>query len=158
MDLEGKWKAIMIGGMITGLAPFVPVLNIACCIIPMLGAVIAIVVYRSSDPSKALNYNDGIVIGAVSGAAGAILYAVILIPLVLLVGEAVSGVAGRAFGIAGALPYQVRRILEGIFSNMGNFLGVLLLFKIVSHLALSLVFGTLGGLLGIALFRKSASA
>ena len=158
MDLEGKWKAIMIGGMITGLAPFVPFLNIACCIIPVLGAVIAVVVYRSADPSRALNYNDGIAIGAMSGAGGAVLYAVILIPLVLLVGAAVSGAAGRLFGIAGVLPDQVRRILEGIVSNMGNLLGVLLALKIVSHLAISLVFGTLGGWLGIALFRKPASA
>ena len=157
MNLEGKWKPILIGGLITGLAPFVPFFNLACCIIPMIGAVVAVATYRSSEPPPALTHNDGVVLGVMSGLVGAVIYSLILIPLVVLIGSTVGGFAGRIlYGVAD-IPGSVRSVLEGIFANMGRFIVVILFVKILAHLALSLIFGILGGILGIALLKRPAS-
>jgi hypothetical protein len=157
MNLEGKWKAILIGGLITGLAPFVPLLNLACCVSPLVGAIVAIAIYRSSDPPPALTSNEGVVLGAMSGLIGTGIYAVLVIPLVLFVGSMVGGIAGRIVPGLTEIPSNVRQFLEGLFSNFANLIGFILLVKIISRLAFSLIFGILGGLLGAALFRRSPS-
>ncbi len=158
MNLEGKWKAILIGGLITGLAPFVPFFNLACCIIPMIGAVVAVAAYRNSVPEPALTNNDGMVLGAMSGLVGAVIYSLILIPLVVFIGTTVGGFAGRILQGVSDIPLSVRSILEGIFTNLGRFIGVILVVRILAHLALSLIFGILGGILGIALLKRPVSS
>jgi uncharacterized membrane protein len=157
VNLEGKWKAIFIGGLITGLAPFVPLLNLACCIIPLIGAIVAVAVYRSSDPPPALTNNEGIVLGAMSGLIGTGIYAVLVIPLVLFVGSLVGGIMGRLVPNLTEIPSTVRPLLEGLFSSFANIVGFILLIKIISQLAFSLIFGILGGLLGVALLKRSTS-
>lgn len=158
MNLEGKWKAIFIGGLITGLAPFVPLLNLACCVIPLVGAIVAVAIYRSSYPPPALTNNEGVVLGAMSGLIGTGIYAVLMIPLVLFVGSMVGGIVGRIVPNLTEIPSNVRQLLEGLFSNFANLVGFILLVKIISRLAFSLIFGILGGLLGVALFRRSPSS
>ncbi len=156
MNLEGKWKAILVGAAITGLAPFVPLLNLACCIVPLVGAIVAVAIYRSSVPQPALNNNDGIVLGMMSGLIGTGIYAVIVTPLVVFVGSVVGGIAGRIVPDLTNVPVSLRHLLETVFSNFGNIVGLILLLKIISQLAFSLIFGVLGGLLGVALFKRSA--
>ncbi len=153
MNLEGKWKAILIGGAITGLAPFVPVLNLACFVLPLAGALAAVAVYRSSNPSRPLGAQDGIILGALSGAVGTAMFAVVAIPLVLLIGGAAGGLLGRILHGFSGMPHTLRTVLETLFENLGGIVGVLVLFRILGQLALSVVFGILGGLIGVALFR-----
>ncbi len=157
MNLEGKWKAIFIGGLITGLAPFVPFFNLACCIIPVLGAIVAVAVYRGSEPPPVLTNNDGVSLGLMSGLLGGTIYALILIPLAVFVGGAVGGFVGRIIGGVADIPGNARAIIEGVFSNLGNLLAVIVFVKILGHFALSLIFGILGGILGVALFRRPHS-
>ncbi|HYK90272.1 MAG TPA: hypothetical protein VE398_15965 [Acidobacteriota bacterium] len=157
MNLEGKWKAIFIGALITGLTPFVPVLNLACCITPIIGAIVAVAVYRASEPPPVLSTNDGLVLGAMSGLVGTGIYAVLVVPLVLFVGNLLGGIIGSFVPSLAELPPNVRPMLEGIFSNVANLIGFILAIKIIGQLAFSLLFGILGGLLGIAILRRPRS-
>ncbi len=157
MNLEGKWKAIFIGALITGLSPFVPFLNLACCVTPLIGAVVAVAVYRNSGPPPQLTSSDGITLGAMSGLIGTGIYAVLVIPLVLFVGSLVGGIFGRIVPTLTEIPGSVRPLLEGLFSNLAGLIGFILLIKITGQLAFALVFGILGGLLGVALFKRSSS-
>jgi hypothetical protein len=158
MDLEGKWKAILIGGLVTGLAPFVPLFNLACCAIPILGAIVAVAIYRHSEPPPPLTNNDGITLGLMSGLIGTGIYAVLIIPLTILIGGAVGGFIGRIVGTIAEVPPQVRSLVDWLFSNLGHFIGVILFVKIITRLALSLVFGLLGGVLGVAIFKRPPTA
>ena len=150
MDLEGKWKAILIGGLITGFGPFVPVLNLACCLFPLVGGLVAVSIYRGSQPPAALSNTDGVVLGALSGAAGAILYALLLVPVAFFISSAITGLIP---GIT-ELPPVARSVLEGIRWNLGNVVALIVLLKITGHLALSLVFGIIGGLIAVALYTR----
>ncbi len=157
MNLEGKWKAVFIGALITGLAPFVPFLNLACCITPLVGAIVAVAVYRSTEPTPALTNDDGLVLGAMSGLIGTGIYAALVVPLVLFVGSFLGGVIGRVVPSLTEIPSNVRPLLEGIFSNFANLIGFILLIKIIGQLAFSLIFGILGGLLGVAIFKRQTA-
>ena len=153
MDLEGKWKPILIGGVITGFAPFVPFLKIACCLIPILGAVVAVAVYRRSHPS-ALTNSDGLVLGAMSGAVGAGIYAVLVVPVTLLLGGVIGGFLGEMTTALSEVPEPARSILRLFFSHLGVAVGVVLFFKVMAQLTVSVIFGLLGGILGVALLKS----
>jgi hypothetical protein len=155
MDLEGKWKAVLIGGLITGLGPFLPFINLLCCLFPLIGGLVAVVVWRSSASPVVLDNQNGVVLGALSGVAGAIIHAVVLIPLAFFITRFVGGLGIDILPSLTDLPPIARSVLERIFSNIGNFVAIVLLVRVLSHLALSLAFGIIGGLLGVALFRKN---
>ncbi len=154
MGLEGKWKAILIGGLVTGLAPLIPLFNLACCVTPLLGAMVAVAVFRYSEPPTAITNNDGITLGLMSGLVGTMIYALAIIPIVVFVGGAVGGILGRIVGTIAEVPPHARSLAEWLFANLGHFIGIILMLNILGRLALSLVFGLLGGILGVALFKR----
>jgi hypothetical protein len=86
--------------------------------------------------------------------AGAILYAILLIPLAFFVSSVIGGFVGRVLPGIAELPPAVSSILEGIRSNFGNVVAVIVVLRIIGHLALSLVFGIIGGLIGVALYTR----
>ncbi len=155
MGLEGKWKAIVIGGVIIGLAPLVPVLNLACCLIPFAAGVIAVAVYAGSSPPAALTNNDGITLGVMASLVGAAIYAVLVIPLVLILGNVIGGFLGQAIPDMTDVPVRLQPLIQGLLAHFGSILALIVIFKVLSHLALSLLFAILGGITGTALFRRS---
>ncbi len=156
MDLEGRWKAILIGGLITGLGPFVPVLNLACCLFPLVGGLVAVSIYRGSHPSAALTNNDGVVLGALSGLAGAILFGVLLIPLAYFASSLIGGFLGGIVPSVTEMPPGARSMVQGFLSNVGNVVAIVVLLKIIGHLALSLAFGIAGGIIAVALYARKS--
>jgi len=158
MNLEGKWNAILIGGLITGLAPFVPVVSLACCLIPFVGAIVAVAIYSNSSHPPVLSNNDGVVLGAMSGVVGTLLYAVLAVPLVFFLGGTIGRFLGQTIPGITEIPASVRPLLQGLFGNFGRVLAIVVVFRILSHLGLSLVFGILGGIAGVALFRRKTAA
>lgn len=154
MDLEGKWKAILIGGLIAGLAPLVPLLKLACCLIPFAAAIVAVAIYSNSAPPPDLNNNDGVVLGVMTGVVGTLIYAMLAIPLVFYFGNAIGGFLGRTLPDFTEIPANVKPLVQGILSHFGGILTFVVIFHVLSQLALSLIFGILGGLVGIAIFRR----
>lgn len=157
MDLESKWKPILIGGLITGLGPLVPFVNLLCCLFPLIGAFVAVAVYRSSKPSLPLTNNDGIVLGTLSAVIGAILHAIVLIPLVYFVARFVGGLAIDVLPALTDASPVLRSILERVFSNLGSFVALLLIARILAYLAFALAFGIIGGLIGVAILARRAA-
>lgn len=154
MNLEGKWPAIFIGGLITGLGTLVPILNLACCLIPLLGAFVSVAIYANSAQRPAVTSNDGVALGLMSGLVGTAIFAIVAIPVALLVGGAIGGIVGGLVPDLADVPERVARLLERLFANFGNVLALIVFVRVLGQLALSLVFGVLGGLLGAAIFRR----
>jgi hypothetical protein len=157
VDLEGKWKAILIGGAISGLASFIPLLHLACCLIPFAAAIIAVAIYSGSSPPPVLSNNDGVALGAMTGLLGTLLYAVLIIPLAFFFGNILGGFLGRAFPNLEDLPRNLQPLIGGLLSHLGGILVFILVLRILSQLALFVIFGILGGIVGVALFRRKSA-
>jgi hypothetical protein len=108
--LEGKWRAILIGGLITGLGPFVPILNLACCVFPILGSIVAVAVYRSSSLTPPTN-NDGVILGVMTGVVGTLIYGLLLGPVTLIFGGILQSF------LSAAVPCRTLRRRSGLFWN-----------------------------------------
>ncbi len=158
MNLEGKWKAIFIGGLIAGLASLVPILKLACCLIPFAAAIVAVAIYANSVPPPQLDNNDGVVLGVMTGIVGTLIYTVLAIFLALYFGNAIGGFLGRALTDFTELPANVKPLVDGILSHFGNILAFVVIFHALSQLVFSLIFGLLGGLVGVAIFRRKPAA
>ena len=159
MDLEGKWRAILIGGLITGLGPFIPLVNLLCCVFPLAGGFVAVALWRPSPPPGELNNQDGIILGAFSGVAGALIHGLVLLPIAYFVTRFVGGIGMDILPSLTDLHPVARSVLGRIFSNLGNLVAIVLLVRVIGHLLLSLVFGIIGGLIAVALFtRKDQTA
>ncbi len=154
MNLEGKWTAICVGAAITGLVPLVPIFRLACCLIPFAGAFVAVAIYSNSVPRPPLSNNDGVVMGLVTGLTGAVLHAIILIPIAFLLGRFIGGFAGRVLPTAPDFPARLEPFLQGLFSHFGGILAFVVISSVLGYLGLSLVFGILGGIVAVAVFRR----
>jgi hypothetical protein len=151
--LDLKWKAVLLGGLIIGLAPFIPVLNLACCLYPIIGGIVAVAVYRGGAPAPLTN-SDGISLGALTAVAGTAIYAILVVPVTMLVGSVVGGFLRSQTPSFSDVPDNVRPLLEWIFSHIGAAVGMIVFFKVLGQLAVSLIFGILGGVLGVALYKN----
>jgi hypothetical protein len=141
------WGGLFIG--VLSALPFVSALNACCCLWVIAGGVLTAYLLqdRSSLPIKA---GDGAVAGLLAGAIGAVVAAFLgaILSLMMAGGaESLDQLAGR-----GDIPPEIARVFEQlkdlprIVWIVGPFIVYLLLFPI---------FAMLGGLLGVAIFKKS---
>ena len=142
------WGGLFIG--VLSALPFVSALNACCCLWVIAGGVLTayLLQERSTLPITAA---DGAITGLLAGAIGAVLASVLGALLTLLQG--VSGPESFDQMISrGDLPPELGRLLEGVrdLPPAVWYLGPLFVFLVVFP-----IFGLLGGLLGVALFKRS---
>jgi hypothetical protein len=110
--------------------------------------------------STPITAGDGAVVGLLAGVLGAVIMSILLIPIGLLMEPVVRGMAERTLQMAGNMPPGLRQMLES-YAEPRTGLGILgtIVVRTVAFFFLMIVgaiFSTLGGLLGVALFKKRA--
>jgi hypothetical protein len=93
-----------------------------------------------------------------TGVVGTLIYAILLGPVTLLFGGILQSFLSRAVPGLTDVPEEIRPLLEFFFTHFGTIVGVAVFFRIVIRLGVSLVFGILGGILGVAILKPRASA
>ncbi|MDA2923877.1 hypothetical protein MYX65_04335 [Acidobacteria bacterium AH-259-L09] len=152
----------LIGGAFLGVTSALPMLeylNCACCMLIIGGGVLASYFYMRDYPShlQPVNFGDGALVGLFSGALGSAVYGMVSIPLGFIKSQ--LGMDLDEFEqIKEALndpniPEGLREILLELFTG-GGFSIAMIFFELVSFLVMAAVFATIGGILGVALFRK----
>lgn len=148
--MNNKLKPAIIGGVVVGLLSAIPFLNlgnVCCCLWALLGGALASKMFISSSPTP-VKSGDGAVVGVLAGLVGGLIYIVVGIPLAI----ALSGVM-NAFILSmmsNADPAMARQMQEqmanqSVLAKVGfGFVWAILL----------IVFSTIGGLLGVAIFEK----
>ena len=132
-----KLKPALLGGLITGILSVIPVVSSCCCIWAALGGLLATFLYIRSAPVP-VSTGDGAVVGLLSGVLGSIIYLVIGLPLNLLLGTGAQ--------------------LETMFKDRGIAVPVtgiaLVILGALMVVCLLIVFGVIGGLIGVPIFEK----
>jgi Family of unknown function (DUF5518) len=150
----------LVGGVVMGVLsalPIVSVANACCCLWIVSGGLVAAYVLQQNQTAP-ITPGDGALVGLLAGLFGALVQAVLSIPIGLIIGPMERELMQRVLEMAGNIPPEFRDALErygregrsGPLAVLGRIVGLLF------WMVIGGIFSTLGGLLGAALFRKPA--
>ncbi len=151
---SSKLQPALLGGLLLGVLSALPIVNLgnACCCLWVLagGALAAYLLQRGQDAP--ISSSDGALVGFGAGVIGAIVWQVLTVPVTIFMAPIQNQIIGRLMD-AGDLPENVRQVFQTLRENAGFNLARFVLGGIVT-LCVSMIFSTLGGLIGAAMFRK----
>lgn len=151
--MNTRVKSALIGGAVFGIAsllPYIGLVNAFCCALYIAGGVLASYLYlKEQPPGDKAPYGEGAVVGLLAGVFGGIVVAV-LTPILTALGY-----------MPGA---EVMEMLKGFGVPMpemdvaAEVTAMALVFGAVQAIILYMIFGTIGGLVGTAIFHKKGDA
>ncbi|MBD93500.1 MAG: hypothetical protein CL482_04490 [Acidobacteria bacterium] len=146
-------QPVLFGGLFMGVLSALPIISIGncCCLWIMGGGVVTsyLTQHAKTDP---IQLGEGAFGGLLAGVLGAVVYAIVSVPVSLVTAPIQRGLLEGWMNSAADVPPEARETLEWFSENSGV-LGVL--FGFILMLVVGMVFTTLGGLLGALIFRSS---
>ena len=151
--MSSKFQPALLGGLVLGVLSALPIVsigNFCCCLWIILGGVLAAYLLQRNQATP-IAAGDGAMVGFLAGVIGAVVWQVLAIPITLAMGPFQARLMERLLSNAD-LPENVRPIVEGMRQSTGLSV-VYFIIGAFFTMVVSIVFSTLGGLLGAALFR-----
>lgn len=147
-------QPVLFGGLFMGVLSALPIISLGncCCLWVMGGGVVTAYLTQHSRPDP-IQLGEGAFGGFLSGIVGAVVYAVVSLPIQLVTGPLQRGMMDGLLESAADVPPETREMIESLASGGG---AVLVGFVIM--LAVGMVFSPLGGLLGALIFRSTPPA
>ena len=145
-----KLQPALFGGLFIGVLSALPIINIGncCCLWVIGGGVLATYLVQQNHPYP-IAAADGALVGLLAGLMGGVLGTLLSIPVEMMMGPIQKQIMERVLSSSQDIPEETRRMLENM--NVG---ALAIAFKLVFSVCVGAVFGMLGGLLGVALFKK----
>jgi hypothetical protein len=155
--MNNKIRPALIGGVTLGLLsaiPFVSAANACCCAWVLLGGALASYLYIKQSPTP-VTTGEGAQVGLLAGAFGAVVLLVVGIPLGLAFGSATNVLALKFIeNMNPQVAEQVRQQVEAAQHMPLSARLPQIIASSVMSAVVTVIFATLGGLLGVALFEK----
>jgi hypothetical protein len=148
-----KLQPAVYGGLFIGVLSALPIINIGncCCLWVIGGGVLATYLMQQNHPYP-IATADAALAGLLAGLIGGVLTTLLSIPIDMMMGpfqkQFLEGILSRSQ----EMPEETRRMLENM--NTAAVGATMIAFKLVFYVCIGAVFGMLGGLLGVALFKK----
>ncbi len=146
-----KLRPALIGGALIGIISAIPVIswiNCFCCAGVIIGAILAVHLYNKNLGGLELTSSEGVVIGLMAGASGALISTI----LTSMITGGVKRQIDQILEYSTEIPPEIQDVLIHIQEMGGN------LFFIIVGLVFSLIifsiFGIIGGLIGVSILRK----
>ena len=157
-----KLKAVLIAaGLMTfvSITPIVSLINAACCAGIILGAFVGTYIYYKdlSRVGMVINYKDGVMIGILAGIITAIIYTgVILLYQLFSSGNMFTEMANDFEKLGFPLSPEFYKVIDHFSdeTNKYGFSPTMTVISLVLYLILYPLFGSLGGLLAVTIFKK----
>jgi hypothetical protein len=141
------------GGLFIGVLSALPLINIAncCCLWVIGGGVLATYLLQQNHPFP-LSAADGALVGLLAGLIGGVVGVILSVPIEMAMGPVQQRLLERLVLSNPDIPDQTRQIFE----NMANrgVSAVMIVIRLMFAMCIGAIFGMLGGLLGVALFKK----
>lgn len=155
-----KIQPALIGGAAAGVASAIPIVNFfncACCALVIGGGVLAAALYlKEAPPTDTAPMGDGAIVGLLAGVIASFITTLVNIPIQLVTSQMglSPDISDLEEAFAGAdLPPEALDFIASMLSG-GLSIGVIL-FGFIINLFFFSIFGTLGGVIGAAIFKKS---
>jgi hypothetical protein len=148
-----KLQPALLGGVAIGVLSALPVINVAncCCAWILFGGALSAYLMQANHPEP-IQTGDGAIAGLMAGVIGAFVWLIISVPINMAMAPFQSQMAQRILRDASDMSPELR----GLFESMsgGPVIGIGLVFGFFVMLAVSTMFGMLGGLFGALIFKK----
>lgn len=151
----------LVGGVVLGVTSALPIIewfNCACCILVIGSGALATYIYLRDYPTNiaSMTYGDGGLLGLLTGLIGGLVWAAVEIPLSyfkMRFGMGLQDLA-KIEDLLGdtSVPPLVEDLLTGGALSLG-----VLSFTLFVQLVIAMIFASIGGVIGVALFRSAAS-
>jgi hypothetical protein len=149
-----KLQPALFGGLFIGVLSALPIINFGnclCCMWVVGGGALAVYLMQQNYP-YAVQAADGALVGLLAGVIGGALCGLIVIPIALAFGPMEQRIIQRALEQNRDMPPEVRSMVDNM--TRGSVIGLM---AVVGVFVRAIIFGViamLGGLLGVALFKK----
>lgn len=150
---SGRLQPAFYGGLLIGVLsalPFVSAGNCCCCLWVIVGGVLAVYL-RQQNSAFAITSAEGALVGLLAGLIGGVIGVVLSIPVEAAMGPFMRNILERVAS-SPDFPAEMRDVVER--AGEGGRGPVALAIKLCISLVAGGVFGMLGGLLGVAIFKK----
>ena len=153
-----KTQPALLGGIFIGVLSALPVVNLAnccCCLWVVAGGALAAYLLQANDPAP-ISTGDAAHVGFLSGVCGAVVGALVSIPMNLLTAPIMRSWVEQVLQNSDDLPPELRKVFES-WAGPGTPLGTTIALAILGFflsLVVYSVFATAGGALGATLFRR----
>ena len=157
MNKPDLLKPALISGIVFGIASALPVIGIfnCCCLLVLACGVFAafLLMRQSQGP---VTYGSGAVVGLLAGIFGAFSVTIVDTLIQITVGKQMKEISLRILeNLQSKLPPNAMEYFEFIEQQIQKEFTVFdMIFAFLSWFVLFAAFSTLGGILGVALFRK----
>jgi hypothetical protein len=153
---SGRLQPAFYGGLLIGVLSALPIVsagNCCCCLWVVTGGMLAVYL-RQQNSSFAVTSTEGAIVGLLAGVIGAIIGGLISIPIESMMGPFQRRMIESFITSRPDVPPEMRDMFERASAARHGVAAIA--FRFLFALVAGSVFGTLGGLLGVAVFKKDA--
>jgi hypothetical protein len=154
-----KLQPALLGGVVMGVLSALPLIQAAncCCAWVLFGGGLAAYLMQQNHPFP-ITAGDGAIVGLLAGVIGAVVWAVLSVPIGLMMGPIQAAFFERMLENVRDVPPEFRVMIESM--RTGGFemgIGTIAAFvgMLIAGVGVGAVFGAVGGLLGAVIFRKN---
>jgi hypothetical protein len=150
---SARLQPALLGGVFIGVMSALPIINAGnccCCLWVLAGGALAVYLRQQNSPVT-LTAAEGALMGLLAGLIGGIIGVILSIPIQMAIGPWQQEWMTRIMAGNEDMPPEAREMMERLVA--GNAMRVA---GAIMNIVTSIIFGMLGGLLGVAIFKKSA--
>jgi hypothetical protein len=150
---SARLQPALLGGVFIGVMSALPIINAGnccCCLWVLAGGALAVYLRQQNSPVP-LEASEGALMGLLAGLIGGVLGVLLSIPIQMMLGPMQQEWLTSIMSGNEDMPPEVRDMMERMMA--GNAFALL---GAVINVITSVIFGMLGGLLGVAIFKKNA--
>ena len=153
---SGRLQPALYGGLLIGVLSALPIVsagNCCCCLWVVAGGMLAVYLRQQNSPI-AVTAAEGALVGLLAGLIGGVVGVIISIPVEAMMGPFQRQLIERIMASRPDFPAETRDMIERAGAGGTGVAGIAI--KLCISVVMGAIFGMLGGLLGVAVFKKDA--
>jgi hypothetical protein len=153
---SARLQPALYGGLLIGVLSALPIVSIGnccCCLWIVLGGLLAVHLRQQNSP-LAVTSAEGALVGLLAGLFGGVLGVLLSIPIDMAMGPFTRQMLDWIMAQNPDIPTDYREMFER--AGSGGVGPAAIAIKLLLSTVTGAIFGMLGGLLGVALFKKNA--
>jgi len=150
---QDRLQPALYGGLVIGVLSGLPIVsmgNCCCCLWVLAGGALAVYLRQQNSPT-ALPASEGALLGLMAGFIGGVVAALISIPLAAMTAGFQQQLMERVMSSNADMPPQAREMMQRFGSGSASAMQAA---GAIMGIVVDTVFGMIGGLLGVAMFKK----